>query len=132
MNIIKKMIISIFLIECIIILFSINFNVVNGDSTGKTLTQQATDFITIGGDNVGEFDATNIVNEFVDLGKILSYIGAGIMVAVTSYLGVQYIMSPPDKQAVLKEKLIGVVVSGVVIFGAYKIWNIVINIVKGF
>ena len=54
---------------------------------------------------------------------MMSYLGAGIMVAVTSYLGVQYLMSPPDKQAALKEKLIGVVVAGIIIFGAYQIWS---------
>ena len=61
---------------------------------------------------------------------MLTYIGAGLLVAATAYLGVQYIISPPDKQGVLKEKLIALVVAGVVIFGAYSIWKQVVDIFK--
>lgn len=74
---------------------------------------------------------TSVTSELVPIGQLLSYIGVGVMVAVTGYLGVQYLTSSPDKQGALKEKLVGVVVSGVVIFGAYKIWAWVVGIFEG-
>ena len=55
-------------------------------------------------------------------------IGAGVMVSIATYMGIKYLTAGPDAQAKLKEQLIGVVVSGVVIFGAYFIWSTVINI----
>ena len=41
-------------------------------------------------------------------------------------------MSPPDKQAALKQQLIGVVVAGIVIFGAYGIWSAILSVVSKF
>ena len=78
-------------------------------------------------------DVTDAVTEeFSGLGQFLTMIGAGVMVAVVSYMGIQYIISPPDKQAALKQQLIGVVVAGIVIFGAYGIWKAILGIVSNF
>ena len=38
----------------------------------------------------------------------------------------------PEAQAKLKQQLIGLVVSGFVIFGSYAIWKIVVTIVEKF
>ena len=69
----------------------------------------------------------NVVNPFVELTQILMTIGAGILVAVTTYMGIKYLTSGPEAQAKLKVQLIGIVVSGFVIFGAYFIWKIVLT-----
>ncbi len=73
-----------------------------------------------------------ITDNFSGLGQLLTMVGAGVMVAVVSYMGIQYIMAPPDKQAALKQQLIGVVVAGIVIFGAYGIWKAVLGVVSNF
>ncbi len=72
------------------------------------------------------------VKEFADLGSILTMVGAGVMVIITTYMGIKYLTAGPEAQAKLKTQLIGVVVSGVVIFGAYNIWQIVLKAVKNF
>ena len=77
-------------------------------------------------------DYTNVTAEFKSLGQILTMIGAGVMVAVTAYMGIKYLTAGPEAQAKLKTQLIGVVVSGVVIFGAYGIWKLVIEIASTF
>ena len=59
-------------------------------------------------------------------------IGVGVMVAVTTYMGIKYLTAGPEAQAKLKVQLIGVVVSGVVIFGAYGIWSIVLKMAAKF
>ena len=73
-----------------------------------------------------------IFDDLVGMGSILTTIGAGVMVAVTLYMGIRFITATPEAQAKLKQQLIGLVVAGFVIFGAYFIWKIVINIVEKF
>ena len=77
-------------------------------------------------------DTSKVTEKFTGLGQALTMVGTGIMVAVIAYMGIKYMTAGPDAQAKLKTQLIGVVVSGVVIFGAYHIWKLVLNIVKDF
>lgn len=115
-----------------------SINSVTGDGYLKNPTlldkmqSQASGFLEKGKEGEGSFDTSSITNDFVGLGQILTMIGAGVMVAVVSYMGIKYIMSPPDKQAALKQQLIGVVVAGIVIFGAYGIWNAILTVVSKF
>ncbi len=99
------------------------------------MEQKANGFIEAGKqakDNAGGFDTQKITQSFTGLGSLLTMVGAGVMVAVVSYMGIKYLMSPPDKQAALKQQLIGVVVAGIVIFGAYGIWSAVLRVVSNF
>ena len=74
----------------------------------------------------------NVTKQFSDLGQILTMIGAGVMVGVTTYMGIKYLTAGPEAQAKLKIQLVGLVVSGMVIFGAYFIWKIVLQIAATF
>ena len=80
---------------------------------------------SLSGDNLKEIGAS-----FSAIGKVLIYIGAGITVIGLSYLGIMYLISPPEKQGKLKQQLIGLLVSALVIFGAFKIWSIIVNILE--
>lgn len=108
------------------------FNSVQADESLLTkMETQAENFLQTGADQ-SNISTTNIAKEFSGLGQILTMIGAGVMVAVTTYMGIKYLTAGPEAQAKLKTQLIGVVVSGVVIFGAYGIWSIVIKIAAQF
>lgn len=100
----------------------------------SNMVQQAESFINHGATQAGNsgISVGDITSEFTELGKILTTIGAGVMVAVTTYMGIKYITAGPEAQAKLKQQLIGVVVSGIVIFGAYGIWQIVGQIAQSF
>ena len=116
-----------------IFLILINFNYTNAAGDGSSLLSnmesQAKNFIDKGSKAAeGNINYTNIANEFKGLGQILTMIGAGVMVAVTTYMGIKYLTAGPEAQAKLKVQLIGVVVSGMVIFGAFYIWQLVINV----
>lgn len=87
----------------------------------------ADNFITQGQSNNKISDLTEIGAEFTAIGNILKYIGAGIIVAATGYMGILYMVSPPERQAKLKQQLIGLVVAAVVIFGGYYIWKILVT-----
>ena len=108
------------------------FNYVRAeDSLLTKMETQAENFLTTGADQ-SNISTSNIAKEFSGLGQILTMIGAGVMVAVTTYMGIKYLTAGPEAQAKLKTQLIGVVVSGMVIFGAYFIWKIVLQIAATF
>lgn len=86
---------------------------------------KAKDFINKGSSNAPIGDLSTIGNEFSAIGNVLRFIGAGIIVAATAYMGIMYMISPPERQAKLKQQLIGLAVSAVVIFGGYYIWKII-------
>lgn len=100
--------------------------------TLKEMEEKAQNFIDVGSQNQGNINYQNVTKEFSDLGQILTMIGAGVMVAITTYMGIKYLTAGPEAQAKLKVQLIGVVVSGMVIFGAYYIWKIVLQIASTF
>lgn len=94
------------------------------------------DFITNGRSgasklNYGDLDVTNPVSfaeQFINVGRILVAIGIVTLLIVSAIMAIKWITATPDKQAKLKEQLIGLVVSAVVIFGAIGIWNLVWSI----
>ena len=100
----------------------------------KSLDEESTGFLNIGKENAGDLGPIQaaVTKNFMGLGQILTMVGAGVMVAVISYMGIKYLVSPPDKQAALKQQLIGVVVAGIVIFGAYGIWSAILRVVSHF
>ena len=124
-NVLKR-IISVLIMTVILIgIFSINSSskaLTLGDMSDKINNFKSNGDTTI---EVGE-----ITTEFADLAKILTTIGAGVLVIVITYMGIKYFISSPEEQAKLKGQLIGVVVSAVVIFGAVSIWELAINIFK--
>ena len=97
-----------------------------------SMEKQATGFVSLGRQNASKIDYNKVTEPFVGLGQILTMVGAGVLVAVTAYMGIKYLTSGPEAQAKLKIQLIGVVVSGMVIFGAYFIWKTVISIAQNF
>ena len=68
---------------------------------------------------------------FADIAQIMIFIGTGILVASASYMGIKYMMASPDQQAKLKQQLIGLLVSALVIYGSYFIWSTVYNLLNG-
>ena len=83
-----------------------------------------------GDEGLNTSSLNSIGAKFSDIGSLLVYIGAGILVACTGYIGIMYMVSSPEKRAKLKQQLIGVLVAGIVIFGAYSIWSILVNILS--
>lgn len=104
----------------------------NGTSLLNNMESQTQNFLNAGSSSSGNINYNNIANEFSGLGQILTMIGAGVMVAVTTYMGIKYLTAGPEAQAKLKVQLVGLVVSGMVIFGSYYIWKIVIQIAAEF
>lgn len=67
---------------------------------------------------------------FVDIGSVLVAIGVVTLLIVSAVMAIKWITATPDKQAKLKQQLIGLVVAAVVIFGAIGIWSLVRGIME--
>ena len=105
----------------------------SGGSLLQDMEKQTKQFINTGSGQVSKnIDYNNVVKDFVGLGQILTFLGGGIVVAVVIYMGIKYLTAGPEAQAKLKTQLIGVVVSAMVIFGAYFIWSTVVNVASTF
>ena len=122
--IIKMAVLMMFLIVFLSCSYSVNA------LTLSEMEDKANDFLDKGAGT--SIDYTKVTEEFVDLGQILTMVGVGVMIAVTTYMGIKYLTAGPEAQAKLKVQLIGLVVSGVVIFGAYGIWSIVLDVASKF
>ncbi len=88
------------------------------------------DFRSEGEETTENIEIDNVVSELVSVGQALTFIGTGVLIGVTAYMGIKFLTSGPQEQAKIKEQLLGLLVSGFVIFGAYSIWKAVIDIVS--
>ena len=59
---------------------------------------------------------------------ILLTIGVALSVLVGAILGIKYIVGSVEEQAKIKETLIPYIIGCVVVFGAFGIWRLVINL----
>lgn len=59
---------------------------------------------------------------------ILTAIGVIALIVITMIMGIKYMFATPEEAAKLKQQLIGLVVSAVVVLGATAIWKIIYNI----
>ena len=131
MNIRKKFLIVFVVISVCITMFCVNKFESNASSLGE-MVNSAQGFLKAGKKNAVNVNTTGITDNFLGLGQALTTVGGGVLVAVMTYMGIKYLISSPDKQAALKQQLIGVVFAGIVIFGSYGIWYIVITIARTF
>ena len=60
--------------------------------------------------------------------RILSSLGMIMAVVISGVLGIQFMMASVEEKAKIKEQLIPFVIGCIVIFGAFSIWKIVIDV----
>jgi len=94
------------------------------------MSSSIANFKKVGQSSTGNIDTTNVVSELVSVGQALTFIGTGVLIAVTAYMGIKFLTSGPQEQAKIREQLMGLLVAGFVIFGAYFIWKAIIDIVS--
>lgn len=119
------LIISIFMIS--------NFNLVYA-STVDDVFGDADEFI-----NQGERqqNAAGGINEEIlgdttnFLYNLLLAIGIVVAVIVGSILGIKYMMGSVEEKAEYKQTLLAYVISCAVVFGAFGIWKLVVNVLSG-
>ena len=68
--------------------------------------------------------------ELLPIAQILLEIGSGILVGCFMWLGIKYMVTDPSGKADIKQKLIGLVVATVVIYGGVGIFTIIVNVLN--
>lgn len=74
--------------------------------------------------------ASDLKSIILPIINILTAIGVFVIVGVTIIMGMKYMFATPDEAAKLKQQLIGLVVSAVVVLGATAIWKIIYNVLN--
>lgn len=89
-----------------------------------TMKDKANAFITQGKDQGGDtvISETSLQNFAMPIARALLAMAAVVVTVVTVIMGIQYAMANPADKAKLKQRLIGLVVSAIVIYGAQGIW----------
>ena len=93
------------------------------------LQSQASGFINKGQSN-SKIDVNKIANIMKPLASLLLGIGTVVLVVVTAVIAVKYMAATPDMRAQLKKQLVGIVVSAIVLYGAYGIWSIAYTVMN--
>lgn len=108
-----------------------NINVVQADTISDIITG-GDDFIQAGKDEDVSIDYSKLENTSNTIYNILLVLGICIAVIVSAVLGIQFMIGSVEEKAKVKDALIPFVIGCIVIFGAFGIWKIVINIGNSF
>lgn len=68
--------------------------------------------------------------KFIPVGQVLVTIASIVLMIVTLIMAIKYLTANAEQKGKLKQQLIGLVVSVVVIYGAVGIWTIIQDIMK--
>ena len=71
-----------------------------------------------------------IEEKFIPVGQVLVTIASIVLVIVTLIMAIKYLTANAEQKGKLKQQLIGLVVSIIVIYGAVGIWTIIQDIMK--
>ena len=120
----KKITIAVILLICLIV----NSTYVSALSWSQ-IQSQADSFLSMGsGNSVGLESA--IQPTIISVGNILTTIGLAVVLTGILIIGIKYMMASPEEAAKLKGQLVGLVISAIVIFGAWGIWSLVVQILQ--
>jgi len=121
----KTVLVLIFsLVSCII--FTSN---VYAGSTIDEMISDADEFLQIGADDAiltGPGSPLDVTSEYIY--NILLIIAVAVAVLVGTYLGIKFMLESAEDKAKIKEAMIPFVVGCFVIFGAFGIWKIMVNV----
>ena len=122
----KTKILTIILIIVINVIF-LNINVVQAAGLSDIITG-ADDFLKAGeGQNV-VIDETKLQDSSKEIYNILLIIGICVAVIVAAILGIKFMLGSMEEKAQIKEALIPFIIGCIVVFGAFGIWKIFVQI----
>lgn len=129
-----KRIIKTILTLIIILLITANFNVVQAQEreniTIEDVTGGAKNFIQSGTSQNNPLDITGVQNVTDVLYNILLAVGIIVAVIVGLLIGIKYMTGSVAQKSETKQLLLPYIVGCVVIFGAFGIWKIVVELLN--
>lgn len=126
----KKMLIKIFcsLITSILI---VSFTTTVNAFSFQEIFDKAKFFELIGLPETNNILSQQTLEEiFIPIGQVLVTIAGIVLVVVTLLMAIKYLTANAEQKGKLKQQLIGLVVSIIVIYGAVGIWTIIQDIMK--
>ena len=120
---IKKMIISI-----IIIMILINIIFLPKTLAISDIIEEGDNFLNSGGSEEEVVNKTKIKEVSSKIYNVLLAIGIGAAVIVGAVLGITFILSSAEGKAKVSETLVPYIIGCFVVFGAFAIWKVVVNI----
>ncbi len=97
-------------------------------SYGTDIIKEAQDWFNEGATGGTKImDPKTVGTALAPISQILFWAGVITLFITGSVMGIKYIVASAEEQGKLKGQLIGLVVSAVVILGAYKIWELAYN-----
>jgi len=127
----KKTICIIILVMMITTGTSLNSSILATTSAGDIISG-ADGFISKGEKDAADIiDDTELKNLSDTIYTILVVVGVVIAIIVGAVLGLKFITEGVDGKAEVQKALMAYVVGCVVIFGAFIIWRIVVNVLRG-
>lgn len=111
----------------VINIFFLNINVVQADGISDVISG-GDGFLQAGKNEEITIDDNELQNTSNMIYNILLILGMCIAVIVAAILGIKFMIGSVEEKAQVKDALIPFIVGCVVIFGAFGIWKIFINI----
>lgn len=126
----KKLKVAIILLFLFFVFFTLP-NQIYATHTAGEIIGEAGGFITQGkegaNDKINPDDLKNMSNT---LYNILLVVGIVVAIIVGLIMGIKFIMGSLEEKAEIKNMLIPYIIGCVVVFGAFTIWQIVVNLLQ--
>lgn len=120
-KILKTMLIFLVLI-CLIFIYNPEANATDN------IMQGAENFLNAGTKNILNSGAINITSN--TLFNIFAIFGTVAVLIVGAILGIKFIMGSIEEKAKIKEMLTPYIISSIVIFGAFGIWSLLVDVLQ--
>lgn len=125
----KSFIIIILIIVINMIFF--NINIVQAEGISDVI-KGGDDFIASGSnDTFSAIDETVLKSASDVIYNILLIIGMCIAVIVAGMLGIKFMIGSVEEKAQIKDALVPFIIGCIVVFGAFGLWKIAINLFSG-
>lgn len=108
----------------------LNINIVQAAGISDFITG-GDSFISAGRGSGVSIDSNKLKSTSSTVVNILTVVGMIIAIIMAAVLGIQFMLGSVEEKAKVKDALIPFVIGCVVIFGAFGIWKIFINIMNG-
>ena len=95
--------------------------------TPEELIEEANKYV----EGESPIDPNAIADIIKEIAKVFIAVGTLILFSLSIVLGIKYMVASPEDRGNLKGQLIGFVVSTVVFFGAYTIWDLAYKVISG-
>lgn len=122
----KRSLKIVMILICILLaFFSVNVQA-SSDLSWNSIKDSVDDFENAGKEE-SLISTDKIIDAVVPVGQMLTAVGVAVLFGALILLGIKYMTAEPEQKGKLKQQLIGLVIAGIVIFGAFSIWRVAYN-----